>query len=116
MTVAAAVDPEGSLGHSWGKARSVVIGEVEDGQVVAWQPHDVSWDRVHDEGTSGAHHARVATFVRAHGVQLVLADHVGGGMRRMLGTMGVVLVEGVAGDARSAMIREARRWGPTSTQ
>ena len=39
---------------------------------------------------------------------MVLAHHVGDGMRRMLGSMGVVLVEGAAGDARAAMVAAAR--------
>jgi hypothetical protein len=34
---------------------------------------------------------------------MVLVDHVGDGMRRMLTGMGVELREGVGGDARAAM-------------
>ena len=59
-------------------------------------------------GRQGSHHARVVTFLQAHDVELVLVDHVGDGMRRMLPSMGVELREGVHGDARAAMLAAAR--------
>ena len=108
MIIAAAVQPDGSLGHSWGKARSVVVATVEADAIVDWRPYEVAWDLLHDEGTPGAHHARVVTFLQAHGVEMVLVDHVGDGMRRMLSSMGVDLREGVQGDARAAMLAVAR--------
>ena len=108
MIIAAAVDPNGTVAHSWGKARSVVVAEVEGDQVVDWRPYEVSWDLLHDEGSPGAHHARVVTFLEAHEVEMVLVDHVGEGMRRMLAGMGVVLREGVQGDARTAMVAAVR--------
>ena len=107
MIIAAAVQPDGSLGHSWGKARSVVVATVEADAIVDWRPYEVAWDLLHDEGTPGAHHARVVTFLQAHGVEMVLVDHVGDGMRRMLSSMGVELREGVQGDARTAMVAAA---------
>ncbi len=103
MIIAAAVEPDGSVGHSWGKARSVVVAAVEADEVADWRPYEVCWDLLHDEGISGAHHARVATFLRTHGVEMVLVDHVGDGMRRMLTSMGVELRKGSRGDALAAM-------------
>ncbi len=115
MIIAAAVEPDGSLGHSWGKAKSVVVATVEADEIVDWRPYEVAWDLLHDEGTPGAHHARVVTFLQAHDVEMVLVDHVGDGMRRMLPSMGVELREGVQGDARSAMRAAARTGGePTA--
>lgn len=107
MIVATPVDPGGQVGHTWGRARQVGVAEVSEGNVVRWEVHDVDWDRLHDEGTHGAHHARVVGFLRAHAVQVVLVDHVGDGMRRMLATMGIDLREGVRGDARSAALAAA---------
>lgn len=104
MIIAVAVAPDGTVGHSWGKAPSVVVARVEEGQILDWQPYDVDWDRSHDEGTAGSHHARIVTFLRAHAVEAVLVDHVGDGMRRMLGSMGIRLVEGIGGDARAAAL------------
>lgn len=111
MIIAAAVDPDGSVGHSWGKATSVVVATIEDDRVVDWRPYEVSWDLLHDEGTPGSHHARVVTFLKTHGVEKVLVDHVGDGMRRMLSSMGVGLSEGITGDAREAMRAAARAGG-----
>lgn len=113
VTMAASVEPDGTVGDSWGKARSVVVAQVRDGEFVEWRRHEVAWDVVHDEGTPGAHHARVVSFLRANGVQAVLVDHVGAGMRRMLASMGIHLVEHVAGDARTAMLEVADQWRPS---
>ena len=107
MILAAAVDPEGSVAHSWGRAPAVAVARVEDGQILGWAEHPVGWDALHDEGTHGSHHARVVTFLRDNEVEVVLVDHVGDGMRRMLPSMGVRLIEGIQGDARQAMLAAA---------
>lgn len=107
MIVAVAVQPTGMVGHSWGKAETVALATVEGGAVIDWQQFPVGWDVSHEEGSHGGHHARVVTFLREHAVQAVVVDHVGDGMRRMLGTMGVALHEGVTGDARAAVIAAA---------
>lgn len=107
MIIAAAVDADGLIAHSWGKARTVAVAEVEDDRVRDWQEYSVGWDVSHDEGPHGAHHARVVRFLRTHRVQAVLARQVGEGMRRMLGSMDVRLIEGAAGDARAVMLSVA---------
>ncbi len=107
MIVAVAMGPTGLVGHSWGKASTVALGTVEDAAVTDWREFPVGWDVSHDEGGHGRHHARVVAFLREHRVQAVVVDHVGDGMRRMLGTMGVDLHEGVTGDARAAVLAAA---------
>lgn len=62
---------------------------------------------VHDVGTEGAHHARVATFLREQGVQVVVAHHIGPGMATMLGLMGLTVRLGASGDARQAALAAA---------
>ncbi len=104
MIVAVAVGPTGQVGHSWGKAQTVAVATVADGALTQWREFGVGWDVSHDQGSHGGHHARVVTFLREHAVQVVLVDHVGAGMARMLGTMGIVLQEGVTGDARAAVL------------
>lgn len=86
----------------WGRARRVAIARVESGAIADWQEFDVGWDELHDTGTEGAHHARVARFVREHGVQTVVAEHMGGDMAHMLDRLGVTVRLGAAGDARLA--------------
>jgi predicted Fe-Mo cluster-binding NifX family protein len=107
MIVAIPVEPSGQVGHSWGRAPLVAVAEVVDGSITRWDVHEVGWDRSHDEGTHGAHHARVVRFLRENAVDAVLVQHVGEGMHRTLGSMGVKLGEGQHGDARSAVLAAA---------
>jgi predicted Fe-Mo cluster-binding NifX family protein len=104
MIVAAPVDLDGNIGHSWGKARTVVVATVAQGEITEWESHEVRWDVLHEEGTHGSHHARVFSFLRDNGVQAVVVHQVGDGMRRMLTTAGLDLRDGVYGDARAAIL------------
>ena len=78
------------------------MATVAGGAVHEWQVFQVDWDTLHDVGSEGAHHARVATFLRDNGIEAIGVNHVGPGMRRMLETMGIRLVTDIAGDARDA--------------
>ena len=100
MRVAVPVTEDGQVDHSWGRAPRVAVAEVQDGRVAGWQEFDVEWDRLHDEGTEGGHHARVARFLQEHQVDRVAANHMGPGMTQMLAQMGIGVVLGAAGDAR----------------
>ena len=74
------------------------------GQIRGWQEFAVSWGAFRDQGTEGAHHARIARFLRDNQVQAVAAQRVGPGMERMLGSMAIWVVTGVSGDARKAAL------------
>jgi len=102
MLTCVPVLPDGQVDPRWGRAAVVAIAQVDDGTVTAWQEFNVGWDHLHDVGTEGGHHARVARFLREHGVQAVVADHMGPDMLTMLGRMGVVVRLGASGDAREA--------------
>jgi predicted Fe-Mo cluster-binding NifX family protein len=80
------------------------VANVVNGEVESWQEIEVSWDRLHDEGTSAQHHARVARFLRQNHVEGVVAHHVGDGMVRMLDTMKLPLFLEANGDARTAVL------------
>lgn len=95
------------IGHGWGRAERVAVAEVVDGQITSWTEHEVGWGMLHDTGTGGAHHARVAKFLREQGVELVVAGNMGEGQQRMLATMKIRVVLGVEGDARSAVLAAA---------
>jgi predicted Fe-Mo cluster-binding NifX family protein len=103
MIVCVPVTTEGMIDPRWGKADRVALAEVVDGEIVSWQEVEVSWSRLHDEGTPGSHHARVVTFLREHQVEAVVANHIGPGMVRMMETMGLPMHLGAAGDARAAV-------------
>lgn len=105
MIIAVPTDPSGDVGHSWGRARTVAVAHVSNGQIEQWDEFDVRWDQSHDSGTHGSHHATVARFLKEHEVTAVLVTKVGDGMARMLHTMGVRMESGVTGDARAAVER-----------
>jgi predicted Fe-Mo cluster-binding NifX family protein len=102
MRVCVPITAEGQLDPRWGRADRVAVATVVDGEIADWQEFTVGWGTLHDEGTEGAHHARVARFLRDNQVQAVAARHVGPGMQRMLGSMAIRVVDGLGGDACSA--------------
>ena len=81
-------------------------------RITDWQELDVGWDSLHDED-QGAHHARVARFLIDQHVDVVVAEHMGPGMTRMLTTMGIRIWLTALGDARAAVLAAHRRLAPT---
>lgn len=104
MRVCVAITADGEVDPRWGRADRVAVAEIADGQIRGWQEFDVAWGTLHDQGTEGSHHARIARFLRDNQVQTVAAHHVGPGMERMLGSMAIRLVTGVSGPAREAAL------------
>lgn len=107
MIVFTTLGPGGTVGGGLGRATHVAVASVEDGQITSWTEHEVGWDRLHDEGTEGSHHARIVRFLRDHHVETVVARGAGEGMQRTLGSMGVRPVLGAHGDAREAVLAAA---------
>ena len=109
MVVCVPVTPTGEIGR-WGRARRVAIARVEAGVISDWQEWDVGWDRARAAGNEGAHHARVARFVREHRVETVVATRMGPDMAHMLDRLGVEVRLGAEGKARAAVLAaEAER-------
>ena len=104
MIVCVPVDSAGDVDPRWGRAARVALATVEGGAIGNWQEFDVQWDALHDTGGEGAHHARVARFLREHEIDVVVAHHMGEGMTRMLGTMHISVQLGGQGDARLAVL------------
>ena len=102
MKVCVPVTADGQVDPRWGRADRVAVVEVADGEIRDWQEFTVAWGTLHDQGTEGSHHARVARFLRDNGVQAIAVHHVGPGMQRMLDSMAIGVVAGLSGDARSA--------------
>jgi predicted Fe-Mo cluster-binding NifX family protein len=102
MRVCVPVTADGQVDPRWGRAGRVAVADVTDGEIHDWQEVTVAWGTLHDQGTEGAHHARIARFLRDNQVQAVAVHHVGPGMQRMLGSMQIQVVAGLGGDARTA--------------
>lgn len=98
------IGADGAVAGRLGRASRVAVAAVADGEVVDWHEHPVGWDLAHDEGTEGAHHARIVTFLRANTVDVVVTRGAGPGMQRTLDKMGVRLVTDLAGDGRLAAV------------
>ena len=82
MNVMIPVRPDGSVEPRFGKAPMVAVAQVDDnGHVTQWQTFEVEWDRLHDEGTEGSHHARIVRFLREHEVVACVATHAGMAMK-----------------------------------
>lgn len=105
MKVCVPITADGQVDPRWGRAQRVAIADVSDGEIRSWQEFPVGWGTLHDQGTEGAHHARVARFLRDNQVQAIAVHHLGAGMQRMLDTMAVRVVTGAGGDARDAAAR-----------
>lgn len=103
MIVCVPVTATGEVDSRWGRAARVAIARLEGGRITGWEELDVAWDALHDVAIDGGHHARVARFLRDHGVEVVVADHMGPPMVAMLGQLRIVARLGVTGDARRAV-------------
>lgn len=107
MIVCVPVTPDGQVADGWGRAARVAVARLEGGTIASWEEVDVAWDALHDVGTEGGHHARVARFLVDHGVQVVVAGHMGPPMQQMLGKLRIVARLGASGDARAAVAATA---------
>ncbi len=94
------------VGRGLGRADTVAIATVENGEITSWSPHEVGWDAAHDAEGEGAHHARIVRFTRDHGVSVFIAGGAGAGMRSTMDKLGVTLVT-TSGDARAAALAAA---------
>lgn len=103
MIVCIPVTKSHEVDPRWGRADWVALAEVDAGEIVNWREIKVSWSTLHDEGTDGSHHARVVKFLRDNNVNVVVANHMGDGMTRMLKTMEIPVHLGASGDAKRAI-------------
>jgi len=102
MVICVPVTVDGSIDPRWGRASRVAIAEIMGDGIRDWQEFDVGWDGLHDAGSEGSHHARIARFLQEHHVEAIVANHVGMPMMQMLERMGLKIYLGAMGDARKA--------------
>jgi len=104
MIVCVPVTHDGTIDPRWGRAGRVAVADVQAGVIARWQEFDVGWDDLHDAGTEGGHHVRVAGFLREQAVTTVVAHHMGSPMYQMLVRMGIEVRLQASGDARRAVL------------
>lgn len=103
MLVCVPVTSDGQVDPRWGRAGRVAVADVRDGTIASWHEFEVGWGELHETGTEGSHHARVARFLMEQHVEVVMANHMGEGMLNMLQKMGLQVRLGALGDARRAV-------------
>ena len=104
MVVCVPVTADGQVDPRWGRADRVAIADVMGADIVGWREFAVGWNGLHDEGTEGSHHARLARFLREHRVEAVVAGHMGPPMVHVLELMGVAVFLGADGSAGDAAL------------
>ncbi|MHB1739160.1 MAG: NifB/NifX family molybdenum-iron cluster-binding protein, partial [Actinomycetes bacterium] len=70
MIVCVPIGPGGLVDPAWGRADQVGIAVVEAGHITDWRTVDVGWGAQRAEGREGAHHARIARFLRDNQVEV----------------------------------------------
>lgn len=105
LTVPVAAD--GRVDARFGKATTMAVAKVEDGELTDWQAHEVGWDVLHDQSEHGQHHARIVRFVRDQQIERVVFAHMGQGMIHVMGKMGLTLVQVDQMDAKQAVLAAA---------
>jgi len=108
MVVCVPMAADGTVDGSWGRAPRVSLMWVDDGAITRVEDIEVGWDALHDAGTEGGHHARIARFLRENQVEAVVANHMGPPMVQMLGEMKITTALGASGDARAAVLAIAK--------
>jgi predicted Fe-Mo cluster-binding NifX family protein len=104
MIVCVPVTAEGSVDPRWGRAERIALAELSADAIANWQELDVGWGGLHDSGSEGSHHARIARFLREQCVEAVVADHMGQPMQQMLDKLGIKVRLGAGGDAKAAVL------------
>jgi predicted Fe-Mo cluster-binding NifX family protein len=116
MLTCVAVTDEGLVDPRWGRTERVAIADVEGDTIVGWEEFAVSWGTLRQFGSERAHHARVARFLRQHGIETVVARHMGEDMRNMITRMGITVRLGATGEARQAVAMAWQSVQPGRTQ
>ena len=105
VVVCVPVTEDGLLGPRWGRADRVAVATVSQDGIDDWQEFGVGWGALHDTGSEGSHHARIARFLLDHRVEAVAAHHMGAPMAHMLEKMGLTVKLGESGQAREVAVR-----------
>lgn len=102
MIVGVTTTPDGAVGGGLGRAQTMAVADVRDGEIAAWTEVAVGWGDLHGSEPEGTHHARIVRFVREHGLECVVTSGLGDGMRTTMAKLGVVVRTDLVGEARAA--------------
>lgn len=121
MKVAVAVLPNGMVNAHFGRANKLAFATIENKQIISWEEvaapfaetHGHDHHHEHEHGyhhhdhdhnhEHGHHHQAIKNFLVEHQVDLVLLDHAGPGMQKVINETDIKIVIGAKGNAKDAV-------------
>ena len=122
MRVAVAVLPNGMINAHFGRANTLAIATIENKTVANWEEvkvpfeethgdhghHDHHHDHDHDHDHhhhhhQPGHHEGIKNLLVAQNVDMVLLDHAGPGMQKVMDETEIKIVVGAKGNAQDAV-------------
>lgn len=121
MKVAVAVLPNGMINAHFGRANKLAFATIENDQITNWQEvdvpfedthgdhdhhHDHNHDHEHGHGHhhhSPGHHEGIKNFLVDSQVDVVLLDHAGPGMQKVMNETNIKIVVGAKGSAKDSV-------------
>lgn len=104
MIVMIPVTEDGQSDSRFGRAHSVAVVDVQDGQIADWQVHEVGWDVQHDLVGHGTHHANVMRFFVEHKIEAIVVGDMGPGMAKMVTSAKIPAYTTTPGDAKESVL------------
>lgn len=126
MKVAVAVLPNGMVNAHLGRAKKIAIATVDNGQIAEWEEIEVPFaddhdhqhqdhhhhdhdhhHHDHDHHHHSGHHEPLKDFMIENGVDYVLVEHIGPGMRAVFERTHVklVIIDNINGKAKEVVQR-----------
>jgi len=117
VKVAVAVLPNGMVNAHFGRANKLALATVENGQISKWEEvevpfaeshgdHDHHHDHDHHDHEhhhAPDHHEGIKNFLVEQGVDMVLLDHAGPGMQKVMNETDIKIVVGAKGNAKEVV-------------
>ncbi|TCS83687.1 NifB/NifX family molybdenum-iron cluster-binding protein [Tepidibacillus fermentans] len=115
MKVAVAVLPNGKVNTHFGRANKLALATIENGQITKWEEvavpfaethgnHDHHHDHDHEHHHHApGHHEGIKNWLVDHEVDMVLLDHAGPGMQKVMSETDIKIVVGAKGNAKEAV-------------
>ncbi|MFV9510867.1 NifB/NifX family molybdenum-iron cluster-binding protein [Tepidibacillus sp. LV47] len=121
MKVAVAVLPNGMVNTHFGRANRLALATIENGQITKWEEVDVPFAQTHGDHDHHhdhhdhhhhhdhehhhhhAHHENIKNWLVEHGIDMVLVDHAGPGMQKVINETNIKVIVGAKGNAREVV-------------
>ncbi|WP_339063671.1 NifB/NifX family molybdenum-iron cluster-binding protein [Tepidibacillus marianensis] len=117
MKVAVAVLPNGMVNAHFGRANKLALATIENGQISNWEEIEVPFAETHGDHDHGHdhnhdhhdhhhapdHHEGIKNLLVEQEVDMVLLDHAGPGMQKVINETTIKIVVGAKGNAREVV-------------